>query len=199
MRICCKWRCYLTVCFFYVFPVQPPLQIHFPFLLGTLNQICFVSLFFGGFLTPPSNEPNNSTEKQAKVLLIAFSGSDPFRFHFQMPLENEVSRTWSFTHHDINQPSKAFFAIWATVFSRKSAHQRACGWQHILGYYCSERGRLLLSEPDSISFYDVLKGHCALSSVARVSFTGWKSKLWGLAQLSGLGVAPSWDVQPSSV
>lgn len=110
----------------------------------------------------------------------------------------EVSRTWSFTHHDINQPSKAFFAIWATVFSRKSAHQRACGWQHILGYYCSERGRLLLSEPDSISFY-VLKGHCALSSIARVSFTGWKSKLWGLAQLLGLGVAPSWDVQPSSV
>lgn len=99
----------------------------------------------------------------------------------------------------ISQAKQSIFAIWATVFSRKSAHQRACGWQHIPCCYCSERGRLLLSEPDCISFFGVLKGYCAHSSAERVSFTGWKSKLWGLAHLSGVGVAPGWDAQCSGV
>lgn len=118
MRICCNSRCYLTVHFFYVSPVKPSLQTHLPFLLGTLSQ--FFKVFF---LTTASNKPDNSTEKHAKVPLIAFSGSEPFRCHFQMLPENKFPESGvSLTMTLISQAKQSIFWQSEPQYSPESQH-----------------------------------------------------------------------------
>lgn len=91
------------------------------------------------------------------LVSIAFSGNlDSVSNHHW---KTELSRLWSFIHHDnINQPSKP-----------KSEPQCSPETEHTKEYWggnmflatVAPRGSLLLTEPDGIRFFGVLKGHCA--------------------------------------